>query len=267
VKCRLPCRSGDARGAGIDTRRLSCDDFARNRNRSTEMKIFCAFGALIAAGVMFTTAPRAEDCPPINTLGKKCGPYIGRLADNACFSPGSIFVQKTRWEPAERNKIAYSKSKKSVAFMYVVDGRKSKTKFDTIFVGVDRVGQQTSDSKIKLTKNKEFKFKKAEDKQKYSQGLNPTIGPTQIMRQWADLPDLGNVFLLKRAEVSDFDMPEATNAPMHRPHARMYRFDTGSVTCIGFDAGLNSDVDLILGKVVDSSRGSLKQTFFRLSVE
>jgi hypothetical protein len=176
-------------------------------------------------------------------------------------------VLRDKWEPAARTKISFN-GQKAIQFFYVVDGKNISAKYDVLFVSIDRVGQQTAYAEVKLTQNRAFKFKSGEDKQKYSRALKSDGQPTQPMRQWSYLPDFGNVFLLKtKSVIADFDIPQAIGDPKHFPHARLYRYETGSISCIPFGAGLNSDVDQILGKIIDTSAQPPRAIFFQISIE
>jgi hypothetical protein len=206
-----------------------------------------------------------QECP--TALSMQCSQYADKLAAGACLKPGSIFVLKDKWEQAARAKISFN-GQKDVRFFYVVDGKNISTKYDVLFVSIDRVGQQTAHADVKLTQNQALKFKTTEDKQKYSRALKSDGQPTQPMRQWSYFSDFGNVFLLKtKTVIADFDIPQAIGDTKHAPHARLYRYETGNISCIPFGAELNSDVDLILGKIIDTSAQPTRTTFFRISIE
>jgi hypothetical protein len=217
------------------------------------------------ASLLFPGDVRSQGCPA--SVSAECTAYLANLAPGACLKPGSVFVLKEKWESAERTRIKFS-GQKRIQFFYVVDGTSGATKFDILFVSIDRVGQQTTQSNVKLTRNQALRFKAKEEKQKYSRALKSGGQPTQPMRQWSYVPEVGNVFLLKEHNIiSEFDIPQAINDIKHTPHARLYRYETGNISCIPFGAGLHSDVDLILGKVVDTSGPAPKTVLFRVTIE
>ena len=210
-----------------------------------------------------TMAPAiAGDCPA--KVSARCARYADDLTAGLCLKPGTILVKTDKWVSAARTKIPFD-TRRRVHFVYVVDGTNTSAAYDSIFVGVDRVGQQTAHSDVILTQNWSFRFKTEVQKPTYSRAI--TDGPlTQKMRQWSYLPDVGNVFLLKDSDITaEFNIPQAISDSKHAPHARLYRFETGSISCIPFSVGLNSDVDVILGKVVDSSEKD--PILFRVTIE
>jgi hypothetical protein len=224
-----------------------------------------ASAVLAIASLLFPGPANSQECPA--NVSAECTAYLANLAPGVCLRPGSVFVLKEKWESAERTRIKFS-GQKRVQFFYVVDGTSGAAKFDILFVSIDRVGQQTTQSNVKLTRNQTLSFKSKEEKQKYSRALRPGGQPTQPMRQWSYVPEVGNVFLVKENSIiSEFDIPQAINDIKHTPHARLYRYETGNISCIPFRAGLHSDVDLILGKVVDTSGPAPKTVLFRVTIE
>jgi hypothetical protein len=222
-----------------------------------------AVALLATAVVLSPIVARAEDCPP--TIPEDCKAYVSNLAAGACLRPGTVFVLNDKWQIAGRSKIT---ERKRLEFFYVVDGTNASKKYAAIFVGIDRVGLQDAHTDIKLTQNKAFKFKSKEEKDIYSRALKHGGQPTQPMRKWSYLPDVGNVFQVEPADaIPQFDFPQAIGDIKHAPHARLYRYATGSISCVPFDAGLNSDVGLVLGKVVDPSKYPVKPLLFQVTVE
>ena len=224
-----------------------------------------ASAMLLIVGLLSPGIAIGQECP--TAVSMQCSEYADQLAAGACLKPGSVFVLKDKWEPAAHAKISFN-GQKGIRFFYVVDGRNISTKYDALFVSIDRVGQQTAHADVKLTQNQALNFKATEDKQIFSRALESDGQPTQPMRQWSYLPDFGNVFLLKSKNViANFDIPQAIGDPKHAPHARLYRYETGSISCIPFGAGLNSDVDQILGKIIDMSAQPPQTIFFKMSIE
>jgi hypothetical protein len=122
-----------------------------------------------------------QECP--SAVSMQCPEYADKMAAGVCLKPGSIFVLKDKWEPAERAKFSFN-DQKDVQFFYVIDGTHIGTKYDVLFVSIDRVGQQTDRVDVKLTQNRALKFKTTEDKEKYSRAVKSDGQPTQPMRQW-----------------------------------------------------------------------------------
>lgn len=162
---------------------------------------------LLLAALLGSRVAAAQDCPSINS--SQCKAFASKLAAGACIKPGNVFVFEDKWKSALRTKIAFN-SQKRVRFFYVVDGRNIATKYNSLFVGIDRIREQSTTSKIKLTQNWSFRFKTNEEKLKYSRAVKPGGLPTQPIRKWSYLPGVGNVFLLKANDViSKFDIPQA----------------------------------------------------------
>ena len=211
---------------------------------------------------LLAKAAAAQDCP--TTISDDCKDYAANLAAGACIKPGSVFILNGKWEPAGRTKLS---SPSHLRFFYVVDGKTRTSKYDAIFVSIDRVGLQDAHTDVKLTQNKEFKFKSKEEKDIYSRALMRGGQPTQPMRKWSYLPEFGSIFLKQSDVVSQFDIPQAIGDVKHAPHARLYRYATGNISCIPFGAGINSDVSLVLGKVIDSAIRPVKPLFFQVTIE
>jgi hypothetical protein len=88
--------------------------------------------------------------------------YTKDLAAGLCLKPGTILVKTDKWVSAARTRIACG-SQKRVHFVYVVDGTKVSAPYDSVFVGIDRVGEQTTHSDVILTQNWSFRLRSCEN--------------------------------------------------------------------------------------------------------
>jgi hypothetical protein len=206
----------------------------------------------------------AADCAKAEDLGSACTPYASGLAPAACLRPGAIFVRKQQWELASRTTITYADQQR-LEFFYVADARSATDSYRVLFVGIDRRFGERRDTRVKLTQNREFGFKKFEEKDHYSAALKGRPLTEQMVR-WGQLPSIKSIYDTDLGALPKFNFPTAIEDNNHVPHARLYRYQTGSITCIPFFAGINADVDEYLGTIVDLSSNAYPEKPFRITV-
>ncbi len=221
-----------------------------------------AIGALIRAGcTLFLFIPAAlADCAPV-TAAPHCAAYLNHLADGACLSAGSTFMQKgSTWKDITGLNTTLKSSKAtSVSFFFVVDATLTQQKNLTsglVFVGITRSFKGPQPTEVKLTHN-DGDDKQFEDLKLYSRAMQGAP-PDQILNSWGKT---SSVYLFEESSIplsvrSGFDLgPEDVSRPAL--HARLYTFDPGNaLECIPFTAGLDSTLNYIEGKEFDVFGGA-----------
>ena len=231
--------------------------FGRNQNTVLAAAL-CLLGT-VAQGT-------SQDCVPASDLGPKCAPFVGRLAANTCIRPGLVFLSDGKWSPVTTAKQSNT-GKRTLDFFYVVDSRGAQARSGLVFVGIEQVMNQSGARDIKLSKNEDLNFEESEQKTEYGRSLQAGVSPTRPMRRWGKL-DSGSIFdRLPAKRLDALQFPQAADNISRAPHARLYSYKTGSISCIPFIAKVTGQVRTVYGKALDLFSAESDVTEFEIRIE
>jgi hypothetical protein len=217
-------------------------------------RILTLVSLMVVYAASFSGSARAEDCR--GPLGPKCGTYTSKLDGNACLQPGSTLLNFGKgWVPIRRKKVILTEPT-TLQFFYVVDGTLTKQENGVLFVGIERTQSQNVSRDVNLSRNINDEFEATVVKETYSRAVNLQSAATQVLRRWAFVPGVGSVWSVDQEILRKFDFPQAVRNDSRRPHARLYRFEAGSISCIPFNTEVTSDDGTVLGVMIDVYGGA-----------
>ncbi len=127
---------------------------------------------------------------------------------------------------------------------------------------MERITYGSVSDNVILSKNADLNFKIKEEKTRYSNALAPNGFPPQGLRAWGNYPEVGSIFFSPKSErLSELDFPNSIDDRKSEPHARLYRFETSSISCIPFEIDLTEDTTEVRGSVVEVYSATEKKHF------
>jgi hypothetical protein len=206
------------------------------------------FTSTLACLITLTISGSAQDCP--GPVGPSCAPYAAAFTKNACIRPGMTFIDYgIGWNSLPLKKKIIHGEPITLEFVRIVDGTQTKQTNGLLFVGIERVSKPGTN--IALSRNKDDGFSGSERKEVYSRAVTWQSGATQVLRNWGLVPEVGSIWEVDPDILKAFDFPQALKGDDRSPHARLYRFQAGSMSCVPFSVEVTDDVTEVFGTVVD----------------
>jgi hypothetical protein len=206
----------------------------------------------------------AQDCP--GPVGPSCASYSASFTKDACIRPGVTFIDYgVGWNSLPLKKKIFHSEPITLEFVHIVDGTQTKQTNGLLFVGIERVSK--AGTSVALSRNVTDGFAGSEEKYKYSQAVTWQASATRVLRQWGKVPDVGNIWELDSGTMKDFDFPQAVKSDDRSPHARLYRFQAGSISCVPFATEAWDDITEVFGTVVDVYGANKEHARFHVILE